>query len=150
MKELLNHAEAAAESQSSVGEVGRTAPTRRLLLKGAGWAAGAKLAGSVSLRGGEKELLDLCEQFRRLERTSRDMWKYDDHEFWRTLFERQQTLVGRIITMRPRTLEDFRAISRAVTGWVPGAPPHDLDDLCGTDGELLSFLLGSLVEVAPR
>ncbi len=121
-------------------------PSRRNLIKGTAALTCAKLAGGFGMRQGETSFLDLCDEYRALERVSRDRWAHDDPEFWADLFDRQGVLVERITVLTPRSLEDFQAIARALTGWVPGSAPYEIDDLYGTDGELMSLLMRGLIE----
>jgi hypothetical protein len=121
-------------------------PSRRNLIQGTALLMCARLVGDFGMRQSKTGLIDLCEEFRDLERLSRDMWEHDDPTFWTNLFDRQEVLAGRISAHTPRSLEDFQAIARALTGWVPGAAPYELDDLFGTDGELLSLLFRGLVD----
>jgi hypothetical protein len=106
-------------------------------------------AGAVcdfDVRQGKPSLITLCEEFRILERVSRVLWEHDDPKFWADLLNRQEVLAGKMIIHTPRSLADFQAIARALIGWVPGTAPYEIDDLYGTDGELLSLLLRGLVE----
>lgn len=113
-------------------------------MTGAASLSGFKLTDGAAIRG--SGLIALCEEFRRLERLSRDLWERDDPNFWQTLFARQQALVAGTKTLPPRSAAEFQALARALTGWFPGVAPFDIDDLFGSDCELLGVLLRGLLE----
>jgi hypothetical protein len=92
------------------------------------------------------ELIQLCEEFGELERTSRVAWDYENKKFWSALLQRQQALADKICAMRPATLEEFRALARAVTGWCHNMEDDELEDMTGRDEQLFGFLMRGLVE----
>jgi hypothetical protein len=118
--------------------------SRRNFMTGAASLSCFKLTDGAAIRC--SGLIALCEEFCRLERLSRDLWNGDDPTFWEQLLARQQALVARIKTRPPRSAAEFQALARALTGWFPGAAPFDIDDLFGSDCELLGVLIRGLLE----
>jgi hypothetical protein len=122
------------------------APSRRNFMIGTAALSCPSLTEGAGGRGRGSHLIALCEEFRGLERLSRDLWERDDPDFWEQLLARQRVLVAKIIAQQPRSTAEFQALARALTGWFPGAPPFDIDHLFGADCELLNLLIGGLVE----
>jgi hypothetical protein len=92
------------------------------------------------------ELLQLCAQFNILERINRELWELDDPSFWSDLLEKQAALALKISVRPPMTLQGYRAVARALTGWTPGMPSDEIAELTDRDAQLLTFLLWSLVQ----
>jgi len=122
------------------------APSRRSLMKGTVFGSLLQLPDGVESSNADAKLISLCEQFRWLERINREFWYHDDPEFWATIYDRQEVLVSKISALSPRSVADFQAIARALTGWVDGTPTDEIDDLCGADAELIGLLLRGLIE----
>jgi hypothetical protein len=98
---------------------------------------------------GNKQLIRLCAEFRRLERIALDRWE-DDGDDWANLLEAQRILAMQISSVRPATLDDYRAIVRAILGWKRGLATENADDCTGRDAHLLTFLIWSLAGVSHR
>ena len=97
----------------------------------------------------ETALFQLCAQFHQLERIVQDSWDLEDPEFWGNLLEEQTVLSTKICNMRPTTLMGYRAVARALVGWLPSMQNDEIADLNGRDANLLAFLLQHLVEDDP-
>ncbi len=110
----------------------------------------ASLRSSATKRPrGNRELLRLCHEFNRLERIALDRWD-DDNFDWADLLKRQRILSLEISAIQPETVEDYRAIVRAIVGWRRGVPPEDIDDMTERNSHLLTFLMRSLVGIPHR
>ena len=92
------------------------------------------------------ELFQLCSEFHILERINREYWHLEDPGFWSNLHTKQAELALKIGVRPPRTLQGYRAMARAITGWTPGIPSDEINDLSHYDTRLLTLLLRSLVQ----
>ena len=92
------------------------------------------------------ELFILCSDFNILERINREFWQREDPDFWSNLHKKHVELARKISVRPPRTLQGYRAVARAITGWTPGMPSDEISDLNHFDTKLLTFLLRSLVQ----
>ena len=108
---------------------------------------GPKLTRASSTR--DATLFQLCAQFHQLELIVQDSWDLEDPEFWGNLLEEQTVLSTKICNMRPTTLMGYRAVARALVGWLPSMHNDEIADLNGRDANLLAFLLQHLVEDDP-
>ncbi len=124
----------------------QSTPSRRNLLKATTALAGMPLLAGLTAPQRDCELIQLCEKFGELERTSRVSSDYENKEIWSALLQRQQALADRICAMKPATLEEFRALARAVTGWSHNMEDDELEDMNGRDEQLFAFLMRGLVE----
>ena len=95
------------------------------------------------------KLFDLCQRFSLLERVNRELCDVEVPGFWERVLELQTALAVKICAIQPRTLEDFRAIARALVGWTHDMDGGKMDDLNGCDGQLLSFLWSNLIGMDP-
>ncbi len=120
--------------------------SRRKLFKDMACLGGLQLVAGLTSAHRDYELLRLCAEFYQLERTSRDLWEYENPSFWAVLFQKQQVLADKICALQPKTLEGFKALARAITGWSPGMSDQDFEDINGSDAQLLGFLMRHLVE----
>jgi len=92
------------------------------------------------------ELFRLCSEYHILERINREFWQLEDPNFWVNLHKKHVELARKISVRPPRTLQGYRAVARAITGWTPGMPSDEISDLNHFDTKLLTFLLRSLVQ----